>query len=153
MNLHIKTFDQLSTQELYEILRLRCAVFVVEQNCPYQDVDGRDDFAATHVFYEENGEVIAYLRCYYPEGESCGSEAAGGTLRLGRVISARRGIGLGAKVLSAGIAYAKEQLRPRRIYIEAQCYAIPFYEKAGFRTCGDEFLEDGIPHVPMMLEL
>ncbi len=148
MNLHIKTFDQLSTQELYEILRLRCAVFVVEQNCPYQDIDGRDDFAATHIFYEEQGEVIAYLRCYYPEGE-----IAGGTLRMGRVISARRGIGLGAKVVSAAIAHAKEQLRPARIYIEAQCYAIGFYEKAGFRTCGDEFLEDGIPHVPMMLEL
>ncbi len=145
MNLHIKTFDQLSSRELYEILKLRCAVFVVEQNCPYQDIDGQADFEGCHVFYEEDGEVLAYLRAFYPEGEK-------ETLKIGRVISAKRGIGLGAKVLEAGINHGRDSLKAKRIYLEAQCYAIGFYEKSGFQVCGEEFLEDGIPHVPMMLE-
>ncbi len=146
MKLQIKTFEELSKRELYEILKLRCAVFVVEQNCPYQDIDGRDDFEGVHVFLEEDGEVLAYLRAYYPEGEQ-------EQLRIGRVISAKRGIGLGAKVVEAGIRCAKEQLHAKRIYIEAQCYAVGFYEKFGFAICGEEFLEDGIPHVGMMLAL
>ena len=145
MTLHTKTFSQLSTRELFEILKLRCAVFIVEQNCPYQDIDDID-LTAHHVFYEENGEILAYLRAFYPQGET---EYA----RIGRVISAKRGIGMGAKVLAAGISASKEQLHAKLIFIEAQTYAIGFYEKAGFTVCGEEFLEDGIPHVPMILKL
>lgn len=145
MNLHIKTFEQLSTTDLYEILLLRSAVFVVEQTCPYQDIDG-GDYESLHVYYEDNGQLLAYLRLYLQDTETM-------TARIGRVISAQRGIGLGAKILSAGITAAKEQLHARHIFIEAQSYAAGFYEKAGFTVCGEEFLEDGIPHVPMTLDL
>lgn len=145
MNLHIKSFEQLSTTDLYEILKLRSAVFVVEQTCPYQDIDG-GDYESLHVYYEEEGQLLAYLRLYLQDEETM-------TARIGRVISAQRGVGLGAKILSAGIEAAKEQLHAQHIFIEAQSYAIGFYEKAGFAVCGEEFLEDGIPHVPMMLDL
>lgn len=145
MNLHIKPFEQLTTTDLYEILRLRSAVFVVEQTCPYQDIDGVD-YESLHVYCEENGQLLAYLRLYLQDEETM-------TARIGRVISAQRGVGLGAKILSAGIIAAKEELHVRHIFIEAQSYAIGFYEKAGFTVCGEEFLEDGIPHVPMTLDL
>lgn len=145
MNLHIKSFEQLTTTDLYEILRLRSAVFVVEQTCPYQDIDGID-YESLHVYCEENGQLLAYLRLYLQDAESM-------TARIGRVISAQRGVGLGAKILSAGITAAQEELNARHIFIEAQSYAIGFYEKAGFTVCGEEFLEDGIPHVPMTLDL
>lgn len=145
MNLHIKSFEQLTTTDLYEILRLRSAVFVVEQTCPYQDIDG-SDYESLHIYCEEDGQLLAYLRLYLQDTETM-------TARIGRVISAQRGIGLGAKILSAGITAAKEELHARHIFIEAQSYAIGFYEKAGFTVCGEEFLEDGIPHVPMTLDL
>ena len=145
MNLHIKSFEQLTTTDLYEILRLRSAVFVVEQTCPYQDIDG-SDYESLHIYCEEDGQLLAYLRLYLQDTETM-------TARIGRVISAQRGIGLGSKILSAGITAAKEELHARHIFIEAQSYAIGFYEKAGFTVCGEEFLEDGIPHVPMTLDL
>ena len=144
MNLHIKTFEQLSSRELYEILKARCAVFVVEQTCPYQDLDG-GDYDSLHVYLEENGEILAYLRCYMKDDE---------TARIGRVLTLARGQGYGRPLMDAGIAAVKEHYRSAKsIFIEAQCYAIGYYEKFGFAVCGEEFLEDGIPHVPMTLDL
>lgn len=145
MELHVKHFEELTLQELYDILRLRVDVFVVEQRCAYPDLDGRDE-SALHVFITDGGKLAAYLRVL-PRGEYFDDAVA-----IGRVIAARRGEHLGAEVLRAGIAAARSLPGADRIRIEAQSYAKGFYEKAGFVRCSDEFDEDGIPHVQMVLE-
>lgn len=143
MELIIKAFEELSAGELYEILKARTAVFVVEQTCPYQDIDGLDPHAF-HVWVEENGELKAYLRVLSKDAD---------TAHIGRVLTTERGRGYGARVLKAGIAVARERLKKSAVYIEAQSYATGFYAREGFRVISDEFLEDGIPHVKMLLKL
>ena len=139
-----KNFDELTTRELYEILRARSAVFVVEQDCVYQDLDGID-YESTHIFMQkENGEITAYLRIFMKKGEE-------NTAQIGRVLTTERGKGLGGEILREGITAAKEKLSVEEIYIEAQEYAIPFYSREGFEVTSDVFLEDGIPHVEMRL--
>lgn len=140
----IKNFDRLTPREVYEILRIRTAVFVVEQECPYQEVDGTD-YNSLHVWLEEGDEIVAYLRIFEKDTETK-------TVQIGRVLSKRRGEGLGAKVLEHGIEAARLEMGADNIFIEAQTYALAFYEKFGFNACGEEFLEDGIPHTPMMLK-
>lgn len=135
-----KLFSELTTKELYEILKARAEIFVVEQNCVYQDLDGRD-YESLHIFQEENGNVTAYLRAFFKDDS---------TVQVGRVLTLRHGTGLGGKLLEEGIRIIRERMKPERLYVEAQCYAIGYYEKAGFRVCSDEFLEDGIPHVRMI---
>ena len=139
----IKTFDELTTSELYEILKARTAVFVVEQTCPYQDIDGLDPLA-THVWLQEDGQLKAYLRVLPKDAD---------TAHIGRVLTVERGRGYGAQVLKAGIAVARERLKKSAVYIEAQSYATGFYAREGFQIISDEFLEDGIPHVRMLLNL
>ena len=139
----IKKFDRLTPREVYEILKVRTAVFVVEQECPYQEVDGTD-YESLHVWLEENDEIVAYLRIFEKNAEN-------GTVQIGRVLSKRRGEGLGAKVLEHGIEAAQVEMGAKAIFIEAQTYALDFYKKFGFESCGEEFLEDGIPHTPMTL--
>lgn len=137
----IKEFSQLSIEELYEILRVRSEVFVVEQECIYQDLDGIDQ-NSIHVFYEEEGKIKAYLRIFW-------KDKAQKVVQIGRVLTMERGVGLGEKILVEGIRTAEETMGAEIIYIEAQCYAIGFYEKVGFLVTSEEFLEDGIPHVKM----
>lgn len=137
----VKKFTELSIQELYDLMKLRVDVFVVEQHCPYPEIDG-EDLDAIHVMIKRDGEIVAYLRVL-----------PGEDVRIGRVIAKYRGEHLGAKVLNAGIAAAKEYLKAQQILLFAQTYAIGFYEKAGFEVCGAEFLEDDIPHVPMICHL
>ena len=141
MKLVSKTFDQLNAIELYEILRSRVNVFVVEQNCPYPELDGKD-YESLHVFCEEQGKILAYLRAYI---------MAPDVVRMGRVLTVSRGTGLGRKLLRHGIQEICEKFSPKSIYIEAQTYALGFYEREGFKICSEEFLEDGIPHVKMEL--
>jgi len=136
-----KYFEELSTNELYEILRARAEIFVVEQNCVYQDLDGID-YESLHVFAEEGGKVTAYLRAFYKDED---------TVQMGRVLTLRHGEGLGGKLLREGIAQIRARMHPAKICIDAQCYATGFYEREGFRICSEEFLEDGIPHVRMVL--
>lgn len=143
MELTIKTFQELTTKELYEILKVRGAIFVVEQNCAYQDIDGLDE-ASLHLFYEDGGQVQAYLRAFEKEP---------GVVQMGRVLTLHHGEGLGGRLLHKGIPVIKEQFQPSKIVIEAQCHATGYYEKAGFQRCSEEFLEDGIPHVRMELTL
>lgn len=138
-----KFFDELTLTELYEILRVRTEIFVVEQKCPYLEVDGMDP-ESLHVFFEEGGRVVAYLRAFCKEP---------GTAQMGRVLTNPHGVGLGGKLLSEGIAQIREKMAPERIYIEAQCYATGFYAREGFVVCSEEFVEDGIPHVAMELDL
>lgn len=138
----VKYFDELTTRELYELLRLRSEIFVVEQNCVYQDMDGKD-YESLHVFYEEDGGIRACLRAFMKDEE---------TAQMGRVVTKIHGTGLGGQLLREGIRQIREKLDPKRIYIEAQCYAAGYYEKAGFQIISEPFLEDGIPHVQMLLE-
>lgn len=142
MKLAIKTFEQLNTSELYEILRVRQDVFVVEQECPYPDIDGVDH-EALHLFLWDDTGIKAYLRVFSKDEH---------TAQIGRMLTTERGGGFGGILLKEGIRIARNVLNKDAIYIEAQTYAIGFYEKEGFRVTSGEFLEDGIPHVKMMLE-
>lgn len=143
MELVTKFFDELTTSELYEILKVRAEIFVVEQNCVYQDLDDRD-YDSLHIFYKESGKVVAYLRAFMKEKN---------IVQMGRVLTVKHGIGLGGKILKAGMECIKDKYHPHKIFIEAQCYAVGYYEREGFQICSEEFLEDGIPHVQMEVVL
>lgn len=142
MELIVKSFGQLTTAELYEILRLRVDVFVVEQNCPYPEIDGKDP-DAVHLFLRDEAGIRAYLRLLPPG-------AAFDTASLGRVVVRERRRGLGRQIVAAGIRQAKAR-GWEALTIEAQTYARGLYEQAGFRQVSEEFLEDGIPHIRMRL--
>lgn len=145
MELVVKHFSELTAEELFEIYKLRVSVFVVEQNCPYQEVDDADK-AAYHLWLKDDDGIEAYARLL-PAGTVFPTAA------IGRVIAVKRRLGLGSRIVSAAIDLAKEKYRADKITIEAQSYARTLYEKLGFRQTSDEFLEDGIPHIQMQLEL
>lgn len=145
MQLITKHFSQLTATELQKIYRLRVAVFVVEQQCPYQEVDDADP-AAYHLWLQEGEEILAYLRLL-PAGVHFDE------VSIGRVIAVRRRQGLGSRILDAGIRAAAELLGAGTVVLEAQVYARGLYEKAGFQAVSEEFLEDGIPHIRMRLTL
>lgn len=143
MILKAKTFDELTTTELYEILKARAEIFIVEQSIVYQDLDDMD-YESLHVFYEDEGRVAAYLRAFYLDDN---------TVKIGRVLTIEHGKGLGGKLLENGLEQIKQKMAPERICIDAQSYATGYYEKAGFCVCSEEFLEEGLMHVKMILEL
>lgn len=143
MNFVSKFFEELTTTELYEILKARVNVFVVEQNCPYPELDDID-YESLHIYYENAGQIQAYLRAFVKEP---------GTVQMGRVLTVERGKGLGGALLKEGLREIRSNFDLQKIYIEAQTYAIGFYEREGFVVCSGEFLEDGIPHVKMELIL
>lgn len=145
MHLVSKFFDELTTRELYELLKARAEIFVVEQNCVYQDLDDQD-YNGLHVFYEENRTILAYLRAF-PKSDS------DQVVQMGRFLTITHGLGHGGKLLKEGLQQIIDKMHPKEIYIHAQCYATGFYEKAGFQICSEEFLEDDIPHVEMRLRL
>ena len=145
MELTVKHFSQLSAEELFEIYRLRVSVFIVEQRCPYQDVDDADR-TAYHLWLRDDNGIAAYARLL-PPGVTFPTAA------IGRVIAVRRRCGLGTRIVDAAINAAREKLSADVITIEAQVYARSLYEKAGFVQTSEEFLEDGIPHVQMQLRL
>ena len=144
MQLYVKRFQELTIDELYAILKLRVDVFVVEQCCPYPDLDGLDR-EALHVWLEDDAGIEAYVRVLDKGVKS--PYAA-----LGRVIAVRRRMGLGTKIVQSGIEAAREIFGADAIYLEAQTYARGLYEKLGFRQISGEFLEDGIPHIRMLLK-
>ena len=140
-------FDQLTLTELYAVLALRQEVFVVEQNCPYQDCDGKDQPAWHLLGRDETGALVCYTRLLpagvaYPDYPS-----------IGRVVSApvARGTGAGRVLLARSIEQCYVLFGPRAIKIGAQTYLLKFYEDFGFRSTGEEYLEDGIPHTKMVL--
>lgn len=138
-----KFFKELTSEELYELLRARVAIFVVEQNCVYQDLDGID-YESLHVFYEDAGSVRAYLRAF---------ETEEGVVKIGRVLTMEHGVGLGGMLLKHALERIKEVYHPKKIYVDAQSYAMGYYAREGFAACSEEFMEDGIPHVRMELVL
>ena len=143
MKLYRKRFAELTTDELYRLLQLRVSVFVVEQNCPYMELDGLDR-NAIHVWLEDEGEILAYLRVMDKGVES-------EYVSIGRLVAVKRRCGLGSRILAEGIRAAREFFRADNIYLEAQVYARGLYEKRGFRRISEEFLLDGIPHIKMLL--
>jgi ElaA protein len=142
LSLHKKRFDELTTQELYELLRIRTDVFVVEQNCVYQDMD-YDDQPAIHLWLTDAEERIVALCRVCPAGTHMEE------VSIGRVITTERGKGYGKQIMLAGIEAAKEHFGAKRIDIEAQEYAKGFYEQVGFRQSSEPFILDGIPHIRM----
>ena len=138
-----KRFSDLKLEELYGILRVRSEVFVTGQKCLYVDPDGRD-FGSVQVFASKGERIIACLRIY-------GKEA--GVVQIGRVavIESLRGSGIGRMMMRQAISHVTENSTDEKIYLEAQTYAIGFYEKLGFKVISDEFLDEGIPHKGMEL--
>lgn len=142
MNFVAKSFGELSKEELYEILKARCQIFIVERGMRCQDMDGMDQ-VARHFLIEEEGKIFAYLRAFYDE-----SEAA---VKIGRVLTITHGIGLGGELIRFAIADIKENMSCNKIYVDAQKHAVGFYEKMGFKTVSNEFLEEGVVHIRMEL--
>jgi len=123
---------------------LRSEVFVVEQNCIYQDIDGKDQ-KAVHIFFTENNKTIAYSRIFN-EGEYFENPS------IGRVVvkKEKRGTELGKKIMEEGAKYIKENYINKNIEISAQKYLKEFYTNLGYKFTGNEYLEDGIPHIRMI---
>ncbi len=140
----VKTFDELSTQELYEILRLRSEVFVVEQDCVYQDVDNKDQ-KALHVLGLKDGELVAYTRMFKP-GDYFKNAS------IGRVVvpKSQRKYGHGKQIMQVSMVALAQRFPNTTIEISAQKYLLKFYTELGFEAVGEEYLEDGIPHVRML---
>ena len=146
MELIVKHFNELSTRELYEILKTRFEIFVTEQECIYQDLDDKDQ-DAIHVFcINDSGRVAGCLRVFW-------NDKAAGVAQIGRVVTLEHGKGIGREILHKGVEIATEQLGAKKIYLEAQEYAIGYYAKEGFEVVSDVFMEDGIPHVKMELQV
>ncbi|MEL6916881.1 MAG: GNAT family N-acetyltransferase [Bacteroidota bacterium] len=147
MQIRVKRFDELSTHELYSILRLRSEVFVVEQNCVYQDLDGKDHMAL-HVIGTKNSKIVAYTRIFKP-GDYF-KEAS-----IGRVVvnPLERNHSYGRDIMKASIRTIENDLQERSIHLSAQTYLEKFYNSLGFNSEGTEYLEDGIPHIRMIKTL
>lgn len=144
MEYFVKEFHQLSLDELYRILQLRSEIFVVEQNCVYQDLDFKDQ-KSLHVFGKKNDKIITYTRVFKP-GDYF-KEAS-----IGRVVvdSKERKFGYGHDLMKASINAIKDYFNVDKITISAQVYLKKFYESHGFKKVGEEYLEDGIPHIEMI---
>ena len=139
--LHKKWFNELTVNELYDLLRVRSEVFVVEQNCVYQDLDG-DDLQSFHLWLTMDGKIIALARV-------CPAGTHLKEISIGRVVTTERGKGYGKQIMLHAIDAAIEHFRAQSIDIEAQVYAKGFYESVGFKQSSEPFTLDGIPHIKM----
>lgn len=144
MDIKVKSFQDLNTKELYDILQLRSEIFVVEQNCVYQDIDGKDK-KALHIIGYKNNKIIAYTRIFntgdyfdYPS--------------IGRVLVAQneRQFKYGYVIMNASIKAIKDFYKTTQIKISAQTYLKRFYNNLEFFEYGEGYLEDGIPHILML---
>lgn len=146
MKIEIKPFNELTLQELYKLLSLRNEVFIVEQNCVYQDLDGNDD-KALHVLISENDELLAYARIF-----DKGIKYS--TASIGRVIVApsKRNLKLGHVLVNAAVDAVHKHFNTEEITISAQEHLQKFYAAHGFVTTSETYLEDDIPHVEMQIK-
>ncbi|MBO0575017.1 GNAT family N-acetyltransferase [Clostridium botulinum] len=144
MSFKIKKFNELSVEEIYEILKIRNEVFIVEQECPYEDCDGKDK-NAYHLFYMKEGKVISYLRIL-EKGLSYDE------ISIGRVLVNKdyRGKGLARKSILQAIYFIQNNLKENSIRISAQHYLMNFYKSLGFKSVSEVYLEDNIPHIEML---
>ena len=143
MELKIKFFDELTTRELYEIVRARTEIFLLKQRIICQDFDGVD-YDALHCFLEQDGKILAYLRAFPAED---------GSVRIGRVLSITHGIGLGKALMQQSLPKILTLLPCTAITLHAQKHAQGFYEKLGFTATSEDFLEEGVRHVAMRMEV
>ena len=141
MTFNAKLFDALSNRELYEILKSRLAVFMLEQNIICQDLDDVD-YKALHCFFDKDGKIVAYLRAYMSEDNS--------SVQIGRVLTVRRGEGIGKKLMCESEKKIKEIFNCKAFLLHAQTQAQGFYEKCGYSVISQEFMEEGVPHVTMI---
>ncbi len=142
----IKKFAELTNNELYEILRIRNQVFIVEQECAFQDIDEYDQ-KAYHFFINDNEHVIAYLRVL-PKGMTFNEVSIGRIL----VSENNRKRGLAKLILEIAIKFIINELNEDVIKISAQTYLIRFYESLGFKTISEVYLEDGLEHIDMLYQ-
>tara|TARA_Y100000768_G_scaffold377387_1_gene350556 strand:+ start:66 stop:509 length:444 start_codon:yes stop_codon:yes gene_type:complete len=142
-----KTFSELDTEDLYQILRIRSEVFVVEQDCVYQDIDNKDQ-NAIHLYYKENDQIVGYTRIF-KAGDYYENPC------IGRVVVSKknRGNDLGKKIMIDSMEYIKQNIKGEKIELSAQKYLDKFYKDLGFYKIGDDYLEDGIPHQRMIFDL
>ncbi|MGO1245019.1 MAG: GNAT family N-acetyltransferase [Sphingobacterium sp.] len=144
INWEIKSFQELNTTELYQIVQLRIDIFMLEQNCFYRDLDNKD-FPSNHLMGWHQDTLVAYARLLPPSisYEECS---------IGRVLVHRdfRKFGLGKQLMLQAIAFLSPPSTPQPIRISAQLYLQRFYEDLGFVPTGDEYLEDDIPHIQML---
>lgn len=141
----ITRFEDLSPEKLYRIMRLRAEVFIVEQNCPYQDADGKDQKSFHVMGYDSDRELVTYCRILpenisYPE------------VSIGRVVSSSkvRGKGAGKQLMERALEEIELLFGNEPVRIGAQLYLKKFYESFGFVVISDEYMEDGIPHIEML---
>lgn len=139
--IQLRTFQELTLEELYSILKLRVDIFVVEQNCPYPELDDADQ-KSIHLFYKEGGKIIAYVRVMPNQA---------GNIRIGRVVThiEFRGKKLSSQLMEAAMDYIISNQSSTGITLSAQEHLQHFYAKFGFVPVSDMYLEDGIPHVDM----
>ena len=145
IEIEIKKFNKLTLEELYSLLQLRSEVFIVEQDCVYQDLDGKD-YKSLHVIAKENNKIIAYTRLFN-KGQYF-KEAS-----IGRVVVAKnqRNLSYGSEIMKASINAIQDCFSTREIKISAQLHLKEFYNSFGFKVIGCSYLEDGIPHIGMVL--
>ena len=143
----MKEFKELTTEELYEILKLRAEVFVVEQNCPYQDLDDKDQ-SSYHLFLEDNGQIISVLRIL-PEN------IAYKEMAIGRLIVKKsyRGKGISRKMMARAMEFITDDLGKEKIRLSGQDYLSDFYQSLGFEKVSEMYLEDGIEHFEFLYEI
>lgn len=138
-----KRFDELTTRELYEILKSRAEVFMLGQGIICQDMDDLD-YQSCHFFLWENDRAAAYMRAFYK------SE---GDVRIGRVLALNKRQGVGSQLMNNALQYIKNNMPCDKISVNSQTQAVGFYEKFGFERISDEFMEEGVPHIKMQLSL
>lgn len=143
MELKIKKFCELSTKELYEILRSRAEIFVVEQKMNCRDLDG-DDFDALHCYFEQDEKVVAYLRAQKLENNE---------VKIGRVLTLTHGVGMGTHLLNKTFDELKRRFCVNKVVVHAQLRSKGFYDKLGFVATSEEFIEENVAHVKMEREI
>jgi len=144
LNWELKKFQELKVEEIYKILEIRNEVFIVEQQCAYQDCDGKDE-NGYHLYLEDNNKIIAYLRILN-KGVSYDE------ISIGRVLVHKnyRGKGISREMMLKAINFIKLNLNEKEIKIQAQSYLVNFYGSLGFKETSNEYLEDNIPHIDML---
>lgn len=144
MNLIIKSFSELTSNELYEIMKSREEIFTIGQNIRVLDFDDVD-YDAFHCFFMEGNRVVAYLRAFRSDGPE-------DTMRIGRVLTLKQGLGIGSDLMLKSMRAIKQRCACKTFVLDAQIQAVGFYERLGFAIVSDEFIEAGIPHVTMELK-
>lgn len=146
MNWDLKEFNELSLSEIYEILKLRNEVFIVEQQCAFQDCDDKDQ-NSYHLFLKDDKNIVAYLRVL-KKGVSYSE------ISIGRVIVKKeyRKKGIAREMMVKAIDFIQKELKQNKIRISAQSYLVDFYKDLGFKEVSDVYYEDNIPHIEMVYE-